>query len=226
MHYIKGMSLWPLQTFDPKAEFAVVERRLPHWSQAGAMCFLTWRTIDSIPANTLRRWHAERDEWLRKHEIDPRSPRWRQAFDQLPRPLRAEFARSFSTQWHEHLDSCHGDCLLRQPHLAKIVTDSLRFGDGTLYDLEAFVVMPNHVHILAAFADEQGMLDQCESWKHFTSVRINRITGKRGRFWQQDGFDHLVRSIEHLEAFRRYIELNSLKAKLKSGEYSLYLRSR
>ena len=104
------------------------------------------------------------------------------------------------------------------------MTDSLHFGDGTLYDLEAFVVMPNHVHVLAAFVDEQGMLDQCESWKRFTSVRINRVTGKRGRFWQQDGFDHLVRSIEHLEAFRRYIELNPMKAKLKTGEYSLYLR--
>jgi putative transposase len=219
------MSLWPLQTFDPKAEYAVVERRLPHWSQAGVMCFLTWRTIDSIPENVLRRWHAERDEWLRKHRIDPQSPHWRQGFEQLDRSLRADFARTFSTHWHEHLDSCHGACVLRESDMAKIVTDSLHYGDGKAYDLEAFVVMPNHVHILAAFLDEQGMLDQCESWKHFTSVRINRVIGKRGRFWQQDGFDHLVRSMEHVEAFRRYIELNPQKAKLKAGEYALFLRT-
>ena len=54
--------LWPLQMFDPHAEYAVVERRLPHWAQAGTMCFITWRSFDSIPSTVLRRWHAERDD--------------------------------------------------------------------------------------------------------------------------------------------------------------------
>jgi hypothetical protein len=38
-----------LQLFDPSARHSVVERRLPHWLQAGAICFITWRTRDSIP---------------------------------------------------------------------------------------------------------------------------------------------------------------------------------
>lgn len=56
-----------------------------------------------------------------------------------------------------------------------------------------FVVTPNHAHLLAPFLDEDGMLDQCESWKHFTARKINRTSGSSGHFWQQDGFDYLIR---------------------------------
>jgi hypothetical protein len=33
-----------IQVFDPTQEYAVIERRLPHWVQAGTICFITWRT--------------------------------------------------------------------------------------------------------------------------------------------------------------------------------------
>ncbi len=56
------------------------------------------------------------------------------------------------------------------------------------------------------------MLEQFESWKHFTARSINRKLGNRGRFWQQDGFDHLVRSVEQFEHFRRYIANNGIKS--------------
>ena len=71
-------TLWPLQVFDPKAEFAIVERRLPHWSQAGAVSFITWRTKVSIPRPVLNRWHADRDDWLRRHGINPQAADWKQ----------------------------------------------------------------------------------------------------------------------------------------------------
>lgn len=98
--------LWPLQTFDPSAEYTIVERKLPHWSQAGSICFITFRTRDSIPQDVLRRWHAERDEWLRKHNIDPRLDTWREQLEKLDRPLRREFSRIFSNRWHQSLDAC------------------------------------------------------------------------------------------------------------------------
>ena len=37
---------FPLQAFDPQAEFTIVQRRLPHWCQAGSVCFITFRTWD------------------------------------------------------------------------------------------------------------------------------------------------------------------------------------
>ena len=80
-------------------------------------------------------------------------------------------------------------------------------------------MMPNHIHLLAAFRDEPAMLAQCESWKHFTAVRINRCLARKGRFWEQDGFDHLVRTEEHFVYFRRYIAENPLKAHLSAGEF-------
>ena len=79
--------------------------------------------------------------------------------------------------------------------------------------------MPNHVHVLAAFPDEESMLKQCESWKHFTAMQINRQLGRKGRFWQQDGFDHLVRSERQFEHLRRYIAENPTRAGLQPGEY-------
>jgi REP-associated tyrosine transposase len=214
--------LWPLQVFDPHAEFSIVERKLPHWSQAGTVCFITWRTLDSIPQSVLKRWHADRQDWLQRRGIDPRGADWKERFQLLDRKLRVEFGRAFSDRWHRHLDACHGACVLRDPLLAKIVADSLLKFDGARYELTDYVVMPNHVHLLAAFIDEEGMLAQCESWKHFTARELNRALGTSGHFWQQDGFDHLVRSTDHFDAFRRYIAHNGPSARLKPDEYMHY----
>ncbi|MEQ1903942.1 MAG: transposase [Pirellulaceae bacterium] len=213
-----GSKLWPLQTFDPQADFNIVERKLPHWSQAGCLCFITWRTVDSIPQAVLNRWHADREAWLRQHGIELKQENWKSQLLQLDQRLRAEFTQTFSERWHQQLDSSHGACVFRDPSLSKIVADSLHKFDGERYQLTDFVVMPNHVHLLVAFADEDGMLSQCDSWKHFTARELNQRLGTKGRFWQQDGFDHLVRTEEHFEAFRRYIANNPGKAHLKSGE--------
>ena len=94
--------------------------------------------------------------------------------------------------------------------------------DGDRYEMTDFVVMPNHVHLLAAFSTDQAMVAQCESWKHFTATQINRTLGVDGRFWQQDGFDHLVRSVEQFEHFQRYIALNPTKVNLNEIEYRHY----
>src|SRR5262249_2289062 len=152
----------------------VVERRLPHWSQAGTLAFITWRTWDSIPEAVLRRWLDSRDAWLRRNGIDPAKPQWRDRLPQLPRELVTEFRATMSNRWHSHLDACHGECVLRRRELADVVVDSLRHFDGVRYDLTDFVVMPNHVHLVAAFPDEGAMTAQCDSWKHFTATRINR----------------------------------------------------
>src|SRR5262249_17483723 len=103
-----------------------------------------------------------------------------------------------------------------------LVATSLHHFDGERYVLLDFVVMPNHVHILVSFPDEEAMLAQCESWKHFTATQINRRLKQRGRFWQQDAFDHLVRSGEQFEYLRCYIAENPKKAGLRSGEYAHY----
>ena len=207
-----------LHFFDPRAEYSILERRLPHWVQAGVVCFLTWRTNDSIPRDALDRWRNEREHWLRRHNINPVALNWRQQLQQLPADARNEFFQHFSTRWHQELDACHGDCVLKTPKLAQIVAESLRKFDGDRYELIDFVIMPNHLHIMAVFRDEATMLTQCENWKHYQAFQINREIKSSGRFWQQDGFDHLVRSSEQFEHFRRYIADNPAKARIPSQD--------
>ncbi len=207
-----------LHFFDRNTEYTVIERRLPHWVQAGVVCFVTWRTDDSIPALVLEKWRQERRQWLRLHAINPISQNWRQQLQLLDIEAQTEFYQHFSQRWHDELDEGHGACVLRQRLIAEIVSKSLLHFDQDRYELTDFIVMPNHVHLLAAFPVESAMLEQCKSWKHFTAHEINRKLDQRGRFWQQDGFDHLVRSEEQFLYFRRYIARNGIKAALSPTE--------
>jgi len=137
----------------------------------------------------------------------------------LPCAPRQEFHETFSRQYLEYLDRGHGACVLKQRELAEIVAESLRSHDGLRYHLGDFVVMPNHVHLLVCLLGETEIEPQCASWKRYTATRINRLAGRRGRFWQEESFDHLVRSPEQFDALRRYIAENPLAARLREGEY-------
>jgi putative transposase len=212
-----------LRFFEPSDEHFVIERRhLPHWAQAGTVCFITWRTWDSMPRDAVESWVAARDAWLRKHGIDPRDQSWHARLRRLPLADQQDFHEQISARWEAHLDEGHGECVLRRPELASIVANSLCHFDGERYLLTDFVVMPNHVHILAAFLDPEGMLRQCDSWKHYTATQLNRALGRSGRFWQVDGFDHLVRSAEQFEHLRQYVADNPHRARLREGEYVHY----
>ena len=211
-----------LHFFDRNENVAVVERRLPHWSQSGVICFITFRTHDSMPQHVVARWHDERNKWLQSHQINTDHPGWQLSLQRLDLSLQHEFFATFSTRWHKELDKCHGDCVLRLAENAKIVSDSLLHFDGKKYVLTDFVIMPNHVHFLTAFKDDDSMLKQCAEWKRFTGRGINANMRRSGRFWQQDGFDHLVRSDAQFLHFRNYIANNPQEAGLQDGEYVLF----
>ncbi len=215
---------WTPECYDPRADRTVFWRKLPHWSQAGTLCFITWRTWDSMPAAVVRGWLAERDEWLRGQGIDPSLADCEAVVREWPLSRQRAFREFVSRRWSDHLDELHGECLLRRPELAQHVYDSLRHADGDRYYLTDFVVMPNHIHLLAAFAAEEAMLELCESWKHFTARKINRAVGRFGRFWEQDAFDHLVRSPEEFEHLRRYVADNPATAGLSPRECLHYTK--
>ncbi|HUE71760.1 MAG TPA: transposase [Pirellulaceae bacterium] len=208
--------------FDPTQDVYVHFRKLPHWEQAGATYFITWRTIDSIPRATICRWRAERAVWLRKQGIDPLAEVWRERLHKLPLAARRDYHERFTSPWMECLDECQGACVLKQPGLSAIVARSLKHFDGQRYVLGDFVVMPNHVHVLVQLPREGDLKPCCKSWKHYTARRINQILASSGRFWQVESFDHLVRSSEQFEYLRGYIARNGPEAKLAPTEYHYY----
>lgn len=213
------------QFFDATGERFVSYRRLPHWEQAGAMVFITWRTCDSIPEEVLRRWKVERAIWLRKRGIDPTGDDWREHLRRLPPSDRRSYHQHFTQPWMERLDACHGACVLKQADLSVLVADSLHSGDGALYSLCDFVVMPNHVHVLVQFPREGQLKPQCKSWKRWTARQVNARLNSSGRFWQPESFDTLVRSEAHFEHLREYIAANPAVARLKTGEFHYHRHS-
>jgi type I restriction enzyme R subunit len=208
------------ELFDPLGELNVrCGSSLPHWYQPGVTYFITFRTDDSIPARVAVAWHYRREDWLRQHGIVPQAAGWKTALAALPRRAQREFHETFSREYLEYLDRGHGACVLRHPELAAIVANSLQHFDGQRYHLGDFVVMPNHVHLLACLLGETKLETQCDSWKHFTATQINRHLSRRGRFWQEESFDHLVRTPEQFDAIRQYIAANPLHARLRPGSY-------
>jgi type I restriction enzyme R subunit len=177
-----------------------------------------------MPAAVIRTWHAERDDWLRRQGIDPSVLGWETLVRNLPVQRQRELRRFLSDRWNDHLDELHGACVLGRREFAGIVAESLRHFDNERYCLSDYVVMPNHIHLLVAFPTEAAMLTQCESWKHYTARQLNNAMGRKGRFWEQDAFDHLVRSPEEFERLRRYLAENPLRAGLSSAAYLHYCK--
>ena len=212
------------QFFNPAAKVTISHRHLPHWDQAGATYFITWRTTDSIPREIWLRWREERDVWLLAHDINPASKDWRFDLEMLDEAARDDF-RQFARALESELDACHGDCVLRDPRFSKLVSDSLRHFDGSRYVLGDYVVMPNHVHLLVGGLARQAMLKQVESWKKWTALQINEALNRSGRFWQDESFDHLVRNEASFGKFRAYIAKNPVTARLKPHEFILWQRA-
>ena len=211
-----------MRFFEPHDHVAITRRQLPHWAQAGTVCFITWRTHDSMPKAVLEEWLAARDRWLLQHDLEPSAADWHAQLARCDPELVAEFHATFTARWQDALDVGLGECLLRRPDVAQIVSRSLLCFDGTRYEMIEFVVMPNHVHLLATFPDAAAMLAQCKAWKHFTAAQINHQVGRSGRFWQQDAFDHLVRHTAQFVRLRKYIAENPAQAQLQAGEFVHY----
>jgi len=106
-----------------------------------------------------------------------------------------------------------GPLHLNDGKASKIVVDSIIFGIPDRYDLFAFVVMPNHVHILLLPHIQIDKITQ--GIKGFTSHEINLLQERRGRaLWIDESFDHWVRTSDELLRIIAYIERNPVKAGL------------
>ena len=168
------------------------QRRLPHWHPVGQPLFLTWRLHGSLPPN---------------RSFPDANVTSGRAFVTMDRLL--DHART-------------GPLYLQQPEIAQLVIDALLHGQDPLnhYTLHAFVVMPNHVHLLITPQVEVPKL--LRSLKGITAKRANQILGLTGRaFWQEESYDHVVRNGKEFRRICGYIEENPVRAGLagEAGEY-------
>ncbi len=189
--------------YEPREEITKREGGdLPHWQQHGKMIFVTWRLVDALPAAVVEKWRAEAVEWER---MNPQP--WS---DQQKR----EYAELTDDRRERWLDAGHGECWLKSPEIGGIVAEALRHFDGDRYDLHAFVVMPNHVHVVFTLGDEVDLSATMQGWKSFTAKAIGRALGREGTIWQREYFDRIVRNERHAWRVCEYVRKNAVSAGL------------
>lgn len=211
--------------FDPDAPSLVSRRNLPHIDMTGALTFVTFRLADSMPHSVVEKWHNEIEEWLKRNELTGQTVEQILESTTVENKLKAELRRFKNRAWHGHLDDCHGACLLRAPEVRKHVASSLLHFTGDRYDVERFVVMPNHVHVMIQMRTGHELRKQFREIQRYSAREINKHLNRKGRLWQGEPFDHVVRSEVQFEYLRKYISDNPAKARLREDEYTLWIDS-
>ena len=129
---------------------------LPHFDRPGLVQGITFRLADSMPAEVIAGWRNELAHLAEGEQ-------------------KAEFQRRIA----DYLDAGHGECLLRDERIARIVEDALLHFDGERYRLIAWVVMPNHVHSLAEMRDGWPSRMSCNLGKASPRTRRTGCSGAR-----------------------------------------------
>jgi len=159
---------------------------LPHFDAPNVTQFVTFMLQDVFPVWRRREWEPilkEPDQSVRRRKLEA---------------------------W---LDRGHGECWLRRPEVGGRVEEILRAEDGERYRLQAWVVMPNHVHLVVSVWQTplSRLLNQ---WKGRSAHDANWLLSRRGTFWQSESFDTWIRNSDHLARAIRYTESNPTKAGL------------
>ncbi|MCU1261200.1 MAG: hypothetical protein JWO80_4085, partial [Bryobacterales bacterium] len=115
------------------------------------------------------------------------------------------------------LDECRaGPTHLRNPAVAQVVVDAIRQGVGRDYLLHAWVVMPNHVHLLLTPQEEVSRL--LRKLKGATARQANKLLAQSGQsFWQDESYDRLVDGPEEFRRLANYIVQNPVRAGLAAS---------
>jgi len=210
-------------------------RHRPHIHPPGALLFVTYRLVGSVPKSTVREYKAKK-VWLENELKRARG----QARDNKAPELEKWIERieTFNREWFLKFEAIlHqakvGPMWMRDERVAEAVADSLRVLDGNAYRLDTYSVMSNHVHtIFKPFVSESNLREIKNNDGHpvFTSdypgiSRImhsvkgrsarecNLILSRSGSFWEHESFDHVIRPGK-LKATMRYVLNNPVKAGL------------
>jgi len=174
---------------------------LPHFDLSGFYQAITYRLWDSLPGSA---------------GVPPASS-----------PQTNEEKAERRKQIEQNLNKGYGSCILKDKAIATIVVNAWKYFDGKRYDLLAYVVMPNHVHVLIKTYEGFPLSKVIHSWKSFTAHAINtylkggdicgrdaRAPGSSPKVWQNEYFDRFIRDERHFVQAIAYIHENPVKAGL------------
>lgn len=179
---------------------------LPHWKAEDATYFVTFRLVGTLPKVVLDRLKQEQQS-----EDQRLCRRLGNISDDDKQMLKKKYAAKIG----EYLDAGTGECWLKQPLIAEVVAGALRHFDGSRYCLHAYVIMPNHVHLLVTPIAEYTISAILHSWKSYTANEANKLLNRVGQdFWQRESYDHVVRDEDDFRQIWNYIRNNSVIAGL------------
>ena len=155
----------------------------PHLYKPGCTYFITTRLADAVIP-----W-PERCLQIRDEEFSPE-----ELMEGVDPPL------------------CLGSCVLGRPDVAELIQGALLYYAEQRYQLHAWCIMPNHVHIVMETLDSWLPDRILKDWKGYTAREANKLLGRSGTFWERESFDHLVRTLSSLLKFVAYNQLNPVTA--------------
>ena len=170
---------------------------LPHFDAPGLIQGITFRLWDSLPANVVQILAEEADNAAKRTRVE------------------------------EYLNAGYGACYLADSRIAHLMEGTLQFFDGKRYRLIAWVVMPNHVHVLVEIFEGWPLDKILHSWKSYSATEANKILQREGKFWFREYFDRYIRDERHFANAVQYIHQNPVRAGLvECAEEWLYSSAR
>jgi valyl-tRNA synthetase len=183
---------------------------LPHWTQEGATYAISFRLADSMPAGVTEQWRMEREKIIQNAATQGR---------ELTAHEQQELDRLFSDKVESYLNAGHGQCYLKEPKIAELAANAFKHFDGQRYDLIAWVIMPNHVHVIVKPYEGIALSEILHSWKSFTASQANKELGRKGDFWHSEYYDHLIRDEEDFYNQVNYVLSNPGRAGLDNWQW-------
>jgi len=187
-------------------------RHLPHFQPPGATLFVTFRLAGSLPHEVIERLMEEkaRAEATFNQIADPEEL-WRQG--------DVEERRWFG-KWDEALDQAEsGPVWLKDKRIAELMVESLKYRDNMVYELDAFCIMANHVHMVfkplpKSDGGHHALQKILHSLKRHVGREANKLLGREGAFWQHESYDHVVRDEAERRRIVKYVLNNPVAAGL------------
>lgn len=197
---------------------------LPHEECDHGVIFITYRLADSLPAYVLDELNDQLNR--RRRELERIIIPGNAAGPAAREKEIGERLESERRQFIDHyLDRGMGSSLLKRPEIAELLVNNWHHFHGKKYELMAYTVMPNHVHILIRmfYLTEAHLPDIIHSWKSYTSHQVAKLLKNdhtycesfpNHQLWYWDYWDRMVRDEKHLWYTMNYIIGNPVKAGL------------